>query len=264
MKPRVILGACLALSCWAGAAARGETISVRFTGVSPGKNVSVYYDRNGPGSGGASTITVGTGAYNWVPTVGSTNAVPFDQPFQSFCIDFDQFVQSPVTFTVAPLEAAPVTIEPGAAGSGPSSTAMSAAQANWLRELWGERRAELDVGTASQRADRAAAFQLAVWELLFESSTTRSLSNGYFKVPTSGPPGYVTLANDYLATTLDAGYDPVHFETNLVALTSSSGQDHLTVRPAAVPLPSAAGMGLVPLGGLVMKRSGRRRDGRLV
>jgi hypothetical protein len=49
----------------------------------------------------------------------------------------------------------------------------------------------------------------------------------------------VTLANQFLASTYDAGYSAL--ETRLGALTSSIGQDHLVLVPVPIPPAVLAG-----------------------
>jgi hypothetical protein len=234
-------------------AARGDTISAYWPdGL--GYHLKTYYDDDGAGAHTATKDTVPVGMYFWEPTAGSNNPSPFNKSFVSFCIDVDQYVQTPSVFTLKPLEQAPNSDGPGAYGSGPSGTFMSHTQADLLRELWGEQYAYLRLGTETQQNDKCAAFQLAIWEILFESSATKDASNGYLKVVYSGAkPTYVTLANQFLASTYDSGYSAL--ETRLGALTSATGQDHLVL----VPIPTAVQAGATLLAAIMGIRVRRRR-----
>lgn len=246
---------CFLCACALGAAAArgdslnpwiGQKVKAELTDISPSTHLEVLYDADGSGSGSAELLTGRTGVFNWVPQAGSNNIFPFNRAFQSFCIDIQQAYETPSTFTIARLETSPVTDPPGVAGSGPNSTFMSVQQADYLRELWGESYAGIWTGTAQEQVVKATAFQLTIWEILFESSTstTNRLGGGYFKVKygTTTPPSYVTQANAYMAATYDTGYSA--YETNLIALTSTYGQDHL----ALVPLPAACWGGLALMG----------------
>lgn len=78
--------------------------------------------------------------------------------------------------------------------------------------------------SATSTADRSAAFQLAVWEILFEGGTYGGLnvSSGNFQA--SGNAAAIALANGWLAA-LDAG-DPA--TTALFLLSSMGHQDFIT------------------------------------
>ena len=245
------LGSCAAAfavlcTTWCGVACAdsidpwlGKTIDVKLTGVGPGQTVKLYYNGD--------TMNAGAGIYNWVPATGSDNKWPFDRAFQTFCIDIAQAVDPTSTFLIKRLEESPVTKVPGANNPAPG-TSMSFQQAEWLRELWGEHFHDLQTGTTTQQRRKATGFQLAIWEILFETSTyySPSLASGkgnlYVKSDTSDYSAIVSQANAYLASTFDnvtTGY-----ADNLVALTNKYGQDHLAV----VPLPPAVAGGLLLLG----------------
>ena len=225
---------------------RGATVTAQWPdGL--GYYLNVSYDDDGAGAASAHVYNIPVGMYFWDP-VGTSNPSPFNKRFTSFCIDLDQAAQTPSTFTIKTLEEAPAGPGPGAVGSGPSSSFMSAQQANYIRELWGEHYSELRSGTVTQQNDKTCAFQLAIWEILFENSATKDPSNGYLKILYSGSPAYINLTNQYLNSTYDSGASAL--ETRLVGLTSLSGQDHVTM----VPLPRASIAGLALIGAVAFVR----------
>jgi hypothetical protein len=214
-----------------------------------GYHIKVSYDNDGAGANSPWVSTIPVGMYFWDPVAGSNNPYPFNSRFLSFCIDLDQAAQTTQTFTLKSLEQAPESNGPGAYGSGTSSTFMTSAQIDLLRELYGEQYGNLLLGTETQQNDKTAAFALAIWEILFEQSATKSISNGYMKVLyTGGTPTYLTLANQYLTSTYDAGYSA--YDTRLKALVSTNGQDQIVL----VPLPKAFVAGLVLIGAVWLRK----------
>jgi hypothetical protein len=251
---RFNIAAVLLASILLPSALRAETITATWPdGL--GYYVTVSYDNDGAGANAPFVSSFPVGMFFWTPTAGSNNPSPFNRFFTSFCIDLDQQAQTTQTFTLKPLEQAPESNGPGAFGSGPSSSYMTAAQIDLLRELYGEQYPSLLLGTETQQNDKTAGFALAIWEILFEQSATKSLSNGYLKVNYSGgTPNYLTLANQYLAQTYDTGASA--YETRLRALVSTTGQDHIVL----VPLPRAAiaGLALITTLAAVRLRRGMR------
>lgn len=200
--------------------AQAEAVTLDFDGVSPYKDVKVKY-----GSGySKTTATFRAGQMNW------TNTVTGDS-IATFCIEITQFVYNGgvYTYDVVPMEDAP---SPGAgAGSGSSHYgAMGDAKADLVRELWGrfyDTVADAITMNSSNAANYAAAFQLAIWEIVHD--TGLSLSSGYFATNYSyySTPYFVSLAQSWL-NSLD-GTGPM--EMNLIGLSSLSAQDQLGLGP---------------------------------
>jgi hypothetical protein len=104
---------------------------------------------------------------------------------------------------------------------------MTTAKANMLRELWGRHYSK------TLTNQQAAEFQLAVWEIVFETSGTYNIANGSL------------MSNDYntgtnaLLSSLN-GTGPM---ANLVALTSPCYQD--MIAETAIPAPGAILLGSI-------------------
>lgn len=246
----VIVFAAVAFVFGAGAEADTVMVDANFANISPGLNVNIHLTQPGSDFNG----TVRTGVNNWM---GSDGPDYLNGSFQAFCIEIRQYLDKTSEFEIRPLDVAPVPDYPagGQEGMGPD-------RANNIRKLWGEYFDDIfsDPNTTTQ-AINAAAFQLAVWELVYEDGATFSVLNdtadddsvaGTFYV-NYGSSGAVGLANSWLsAIQADIGADKLN-KANLIALTNDHYQDMVTV----VPLPAGAGMGLVGLA-LVMWRRKRR------
>lgn len=94
-------------------------------------------------------------------------------------------------------------------------------------------------------AENGGAFQLALWELLFDgdSATTPSLSSGDFTA--SGSASSIGVANSWLATIDDPNADAPTESLQLVGLYNGNFQDQITV---ANPIPAPAGVVLLVIG----------------
>ncbi len=191
------------IPAFAAALPLGSTVSLSFTGVSPGKAVSTT--TTGPGSYGSAWV--GAGVYNL--ELGSENT-----PYDSFCIDFFQY---------APSSTHDYLVEDVA-------DVFNSAIKDDIYELWDENYSE------AMGAIEAAALQVALWEVTtsFTNYTSDSYDvfDGGFSLNNDNY-GIGTLANSYL-NNLGDGYDP---SLSLYTLTNPDKQDYL-VAGAPVPEPS--------------------------
>jgi hypothetical protein len=177
-------------------------VSSRPSDASP---ITVSFEKVGPGVGNA-------GQYNWNTgniTYDGIKYTPYGNQSSSpnhivmFCIERDQFINNNTTYSgyyFANLESAPV---------GPTS-AMSITVANALRAMWGAYRDDLDIGTLSERNDKSAAFQHAVWHLL-DPNYNPSLSSSVLSY-------YTTFLN---SSTWNSPW------ANLAAIVHSQHQDQI-------------------------------------
>jgi hypothetical protein len=200
--------------------------------------------------------TDSAGGFNWVNATGTgPNGSKIPSSFRSYCIELTQGITLGGTFTfqLANLENAPKPTQSA------SSLALDG-KADNMRRLFDVVISGLAAGVAAQdvntmTGDYAAAFQLAVWDIVYDKSTNaRSIYDGDFFA--TGSASTLAIADKWLkALSLGNVIDGVY------ALTSDrpdNFQDQVIYQPglgSLVPLPSAALGGLMLMGGL----AGRRR-----
>ncbi|MBN1491140.1 MAG: hypothetical protein JXA69_14600 [Phycisphaerae bacterium] len=171
-----------------------------------------------------------------------------DNSFSAFCVDLEQGISSPYTHTWDVRDPSEAPIGPG----GSTTYVMGTEKAGRLGLLFGQHFSGVTT------AQSAAAFQLAVWEIVYESDTialsdydvtagyTGSGANGGFQA--TGNAATLALANSWLQ-----GLDASGTQANLLGLTSIYTQDFATIRniPDPVPIipaPSAALLAVIGLG----------------
>jgi hypothetical protein len=196
------------------------------------------------------------GVYNWTRTGGSVAPPPaVGTGFVGFCIELESGISTgtEVTFTVELLKDAP---KPDSALAGPpvGPGGMGAAKANLIKELWGE-----NLGTIVDD-ETAAAFQIAVWEIVYDDGLSVSSGDLAFGADTHAGKDAPGKAQDLLDS-----LDGTGSFASLMGLTSDLRpgryQDQVIEGPENwVPLPASAWGGLVLLGGLVAGRVRSRRS----
>lgn len=222
----------------AAGAAAADSVDLTYTGSGNGRSFSVEIN------GVATNVFAGQLNFAVVNGSGSTG-VQLNGPLMTYCID----VLEPVgagqnTYDLAALEDAPVT-------AGGIAPAMGVEKAAAIARLY------TAAGGDQFASDNnfAAAFQLAVWEIISDFGTTGAtldINNGDFEVTSSINSGTQSVLTGLLAAAAD---DSVATFAGLGALTNSGMQDQLYA--VAVPLPGAAGLAAVGLAGMVVTR--RRR-----
>lgn len=235
MKCRSSAAALIGMCVATGASA--ETLTLNFDGLHFG-NDSLTARTSLTGS-----TQFYAGAINWSePGSG--------QAFTTFCIEVTQLVSDPTTFTV---QTAPDGT--GWFDNDPTDTLL---RARLLQNLYNEFYASASLNEAT-----SAAFQLAVWEIVYEDlgsdgNIDLDVNDGGFEV-TGGSVTAIdpvlnlsaaSLANAWLSQ-LNTDGTPV---SGLQAWTSNDGQNQLWL----IPLPGPAAMGLAGMLGLAVAR--RRRD----
>jgi hypothetical protein len=199
--------------------ALAATVNVTYQGSDAfgSPNLSRYLSINSTGISGG----VYAGPFRLVGSNGFGN-------FVAFCIDLAQYLTSGKDYSVAG-----------------SSKFGSAVDANIDRLF-------TSVYSSISTAVQGAAFQVALWEIISDTSGSYNLAGGNFSVDNASySASVIGQANQYLnglATAGTGGY-------RLSFLQSSVGQDLVTISP--VPLPAAAGMlglGLASLFGLRRRR----------
>lgn len=233
--------------------ARADTVTATLDGVSPARIVGLSYNDQWLGYAFA-------GALNWHGE--ATNGQGLDGRFTTFCIDLTQdvYLGGTYTFDVADPNLAPNPLPPTAPVG---ATGMGATNRQRLESLYA-----LEYERIGTNDDRGAAFQLAIWEMLFDTGTSHDVSTGQFAV-SGASTDVINLANQFVTDATAPG--ALTFGNQLVALTNATAQDQLFVGPplapehgpplAAVPTPAAAIGALPLLGGLALFKRRRRRDG---
>jgi len=217
MFAAVCVSGVLALS--SATTASAVTVNVTYQGSDAfgSPNLSRYLSINSTGISGG----VYAGPFRLVGNNGFGN-------FVAFCVDLAQYLTSGNTYTV----------------SG-SSKYGSSVDTNIDRLF-------TSVYSSINTAIQGAAFQVALWEIISDTSGSYNLAGGNFSVVNASySSAVINQANSYLNGLTGAatgGY-------RLSFLQSDVGQDIVTISP--VPLPAAAGMlglGLVSLFGLRRRR----------
>ena len=207
-----------------------DTVNAKFTGVSPGQTVTMRLDGH--------SFNTSAGAFNFLRKASDPGTLPgFAPTFQGFCIDLTEYVQVGHTY-----EWHTVSL-----GNAPTSDAgpMGAANAARLGRLFANQYNGL--ATAANQSQAYAAFQLAVWEIVFDGDL--NLSNGSLKC-TSAPSGTISLAQSWL-NTLGTGQG-----WSLIAIDDQPGCDDGHQGYVLTPTPGAAA--LLGMGGLMGARRRRR------
>jgi hypothetical protein len=227
---KLCIGGSAALLCAAATASAG---SVNMTlDQTEGKNIKIHYEDQ--------DRTVNAALFTWDVKSGPGF---LGSTIQSFCIELTQniAVNGTYDYTVTPTEDAPM---PGSPDTG-APDGMGPAKANLLERLWGS---FFDVAVSGNNHAKAA-FQLAVWEVVYDGDT--DVYSGDFRVQSTSDSNTVnaaSTADTWLTIITDVNYTgPV---ANLGALSSMTRQDQLVV----VPTPGAAVGGLAALGMVAVRR----------
>jgi hypothetical protein len=216
----------LAVPAWAG------TVTMTFDGLPLSQPIDLIV--------GSKTVSTHAGILHWTRTGGDHPGLPTGS-FATVCVEIDQFLRS-TTYDVINVEDGP---KPGVAlGAGP----MGAAKADMLSKLWAAY-----WNDAQGDADKGAAFQLAVWGVVY-SNGAPDLFSGDFRTTyanLAAAPQWVQDAQGLLDSI------PGLTQTAPLAILSSMrDQDQLVM----VPVAEAVWMGFALLGAVGAYRLRKRRE----
>jgi hypothetical protein len=182
------------------------TMNIIDTGVAP--SLITSYTLNGVKD------YADAGVSNWTRSATNPGTPTPGGKFGTFCLEPDQEFPSgtKVAYTVIDLD------------SDPASGPMGATKANAIRELWGRFRSTIGTDGA-----KAAAFQIAVWEIVTDSG--RNLSSGIFRAGTANA-SEIAIKNQAQSWLNQInGTGP---KANLLALSSPTDQDQVFEIPTPV------------------------------
>ena len=198
-------------------AAHADIVDMHYTGLGSGHRVKIYAGHRPMNTFAGQLIHEVTRAdESWPLGVGA-------QPF--FCTDLFQTASGRSNpFTISELTEVP------------DSQPMSASTALAVRSLFASAsQSQFDTHAPN---DLAAAFQLALWEVVsdYDSRLGRSsldIESGWFRARDSGGNGLSDAVQDRLGTFFDAVAGGERFDGEIFALRSPRAQDQLTSIPTS-------------------------------
>lgn len=225
-----ILAICgLIAAIQAGNASAAPTIDAKLdaVGLSQG-GVTVSYNSNNYASNAG-------GRFDWTVLANPDN-LTFRSPtggesqskFASFCIELTQNVTPGASYTGILINALANSPQPGT-----NNTPMGATAAALLSNMWYQNITNSASKLPLTNATQAAAFQIAIWEIVYDGGGSLNLSNG--SVTAAGNASLLAAANAFLASANANGP-----KANLYALSkgpTSNFQDQVI---ELVPEPASA------------------------
>jgi hypothetical protein len=211
------------------------TVDLKETYVSPQTTMTIY----GPGVA-SSGVNAYTGVYHWdLQNATITTPNPFgmqgigDIRTWGFCIEMQYAPTSFQQYNIIDVQDAPVT-------ESPSGDVMGDTKADYIRELWA-----MVNPSPSMLNVNAAAFQVAVWEIVYEDADYESWDvdawdnsnlTTYSSFKVAGDADVISTAQGWLD---DLGIGTL--DNSLVALSRGDTQDYIV----KVPVPGAVLLGLL-------------------
>jgi hypothetical protein len=188
------------------------------------------------------------GPYCWHPVNAPLNS-GFATPTATFCVELNQPITTGNTYTY--------TIDTNLAQM---PTIGSTTKGNQILELWGRHYDASWANSSFTGSLQSTAFQLALWELIYDGPGNLNLTTGNFRSQSgsvSNPTTATGLAAQWLGQLSPTGSNAAAFSNQftgyqLVGLTNGSAQDQITMlapQPlvGSVPAPPGAVLGAIGL-----------------
>lgn len=233
---KAITAIALTASFGFAAAANAEFVDVRFLGTAKGTSVKTTFFGN--------TRDLFAGQLNHRISNGTGLAAALNGDHVTFCSDFYQSVTS----SNKQYEVVSVDLIP-------SSAPMGAAKAQALRNIYTT--AGVNASDSAASNELAAAFQIAIWEIVTDFDGTASsldLTAGSFKAKKTNGNAFSGSLASALTTIFTAATQAQPNQPNMIGLRSSAAQDQL-LAGFVIPTPGTATLALTG----VAFAAGRRR-----
>lgn len=238
------------------------TLDLHLNGVQPAVIVHASFN------GGANYGDFYSGALAWNVTSSANPSYPINSSVKTFCIEAvqDVWIGQTYHYDFIPLGQAPKPYSGGNPAGGMGnvyySDALTLSKETALRRLWGHTDTVGGLSLGQQALlgsnnDMSGAFQIAIWKIIYETSTAAfsSLTTGNVRITNFAVGSNVSnLVSTYLGYALSGS--GTYQANGLSAITSPDFQDQIVFTPTApspspVPLPPAAlagGVGLALVG----------------
>jgi hypothetical protein len=213
--------------------ARADVVGT-FIGTDPSQTVNV----SGTNTSGTRAFQSPVGTFNFV--LSNDGGLGLGNTLRSFCADYFQDVAVGNTYTYTPVA---FTALPDIAGD-----SVKARKVQQLFDRFYDSVTDARTG---------AAFQLALWETLYDPTNT-NLADGNFTASGPGSPTGVTTAQSWLNNISDPTVPDAAKKYDLTGLVSGSFQDQIFARridtPNPVPAPAGVVLLLVGAAGFIARR----------